>query len=137
MQGSVSFLSAGLSSCVQSCSAQRVLLLIQRTLGICPGRGTQHLSSRLVASCKKTPQISWHLLLLIVRRTKPCYLLFKSLLCVTSCTVNRASLTARPAGCVFSLVSPRHLLTELGRTNCNLKTRDPHSIHKIKSLHPY
>lgn len=94
-------------------------------------------ASEFQIGCKKTPQISWHLLLLIVRRTKPCYLLFKSLLCVTSCTVNRTSLTARPAGCVFSLVSPRHLLTELGRTNCNLKTRDPHSIHKIKSLHPY
>lgn len=67
----VSFLSAGLSSCVQSCSAQRVLLSIQRTLGICPGCGRWHLNSRSVANCKKISQISWHLLFLIVGRRHP------------------------------------------------------------------
>lgn len=144
MQCCVSFLSAGLSSRVRSCSEQRVLLSIQRTLGICPGCGTWHLNSRSVASCKKAPQISWHLLLLIVRRKQPpklATLSFKSLLCVTFCSVNRTSLTAWPAGCfVFSLLSPRHLLTKQGhiaQIASILKARDPHSIHKIKNLHLY
>lgn len=50
---------------------------------------------------------------------------FKSLLRVTSHHVNRTSLTLWPAECVFSLVSPRHSLTERGhiaQITCVLKT---------------
>lgn len=130
--------------CSDSLSAQRALLSIQRALGNFPGCGRWGLNSRSVTNCKENPQISWRLLLLIVwRRDLPDLVTCHSVLCcvwpLALHAIRLPSLCGQQDKC--SLGCFQHVYSQkrghTAQTTCILRSRDPHSLHKLKNIHPY